>query len=292
MSENSSALRDCELKIGQKSKNNSGIGDIYMKNVLIITGAVSGFGREFLNQMLEKGDNIDEIWAIDRKQEQLDQMHAENERIIGVCMDLIDWDCYAKLENKLAEEKPNVAGLFNCAGFGIFDHTENLKFTTEMKMVDLNVKAYLLMIRLTLPYMSEGSKILNIASCAGFQPLPYINCYGATKAFVLSYSRALNRELRYRKIHVLTVTPFWTKTGFFKHAVIEGRKPVVIKYAAMYEPKDVVAKAIKDLYRGKDVSVYGFVNKFQHMLTKLLPHSLIMKIWMNQQKYDGTPEIR
>ena len=92
-------------------------------------------------------------------------------------------------------------------------------------MVDLNVKAYITMIDYTLPYMKENSKILNVASCSAFQPVPYINAYAATKAFVLSYSRSLNQELKYRKIHVLAVTPFWTKTNFFDKAVVKKPTP-------------------------------------------------------------------
>ena len=140
--------------------------------------------------------------------------------------------------------------------------------------------------------MKENSKILNVASCAAFQPIPYINCYASTKAFVLSYSRALNQELKYRKIHVLAVTPFWTKTNFFDKAIIKDKKEVVIKYTVMYDAKNVVNKAIKDLYSNKDVSCYGFINNFQKILTKILPHKLVMKIWMNDQKYNGTPNIR
>ena len=68
---------------------------------------------------------------------------------------------------------------------------------------------------------------------------------------------------------------------------------VVINYNAMYDPKDVMRLAIKDLYNDKkDISCYGFTNRCQKILTKILPHSLVMKVWMNQQKLDGTPRIR
>ena len=160
-------------------------------------------------------------------------------------------------------------------------------------MIDLNVKAPVALIDYSLPYMKEESKIMNIASCAGFQPIPYINDYASTKSFLLSYSRALNKELKYRNIHVLAVTPYWTKTEFFDRAIDDKKKKVVINYNAMYDPKDVMKLAIKDLYNPKkDISCFGFVNRFQKMLTKILPHSLVMKVWMNQQKLDGTPKIR
>ena len=263
-----------------------------MKNIIVITGAASGIGKEFLMQMYEREKNIDEIWAIDYNQEGLNKLKEEFIKVKDICMDLTKKEDFLKYTTKLEEEKPNISILINNAGFGIFDHSENIPLNTKLNMVDLNVKAYISMIDYSLPYMSENSKILNTASCAAFQPIPYINTYASTKAFVLSYSRALNQELKYRKIHVLAVTPFWTKTNFFDKAVIKDKKEVVIKYTVMYDAKDVVRKAIEDLYSNKDVSCYGFVNNFQKILTKLLPHKLVMKIWMKEQKFDGTPNIR
>lgn len=263
-----------------------------MKNIIVVTGAGSGIGKECLIQLAKKESKIDEIWAIDFNKESLTELENEIEKVVTLHVDLTNQEEIKKIKNKLDEEKPNVKVLSNCAGFGVFDHSENISLETKLNMIDLNVKAYVTMIDYCLPYMSKGSKIMNIASCAAFQPIPYINNYAATKAFILSYSRALNKELKYRGIHVLAVTPFWTRTKFFDRAVMKDKKEVVIKYSVMYEADKVVALAVKDLYKKKDVSIYGGLNKAQRLLTKLMPHSLIMKIWMNQQKYDGTPNIR
>lgn len=263
-----------------------------MKNIIVITGASNGLGREFLDQMIVKEKNIDEVWTLDFDKEGLEKLESEIEKVKGLHIDLTKKEEIIKYQQKLDSEKPNIKVLINCAGFGIFDHSENISLDTKLNMIDLNVKAYVSMIDYSLPYMSKGSKILNVASCAAFQPIPYINCYASTKAFVLSYSRALNQELKYRKIHVLAVTPFWTRTKFFDRAVMKDKKEVVIKYSVMYEAHDVVKKAIRDLYSRRDVSVYGKLNKAQRLLTKLAPHKLIMKIWMHQQKYNGTPSIR
>lgn len=119
---------------------------------------------------------------------------------------------------------------------------------------------------------------------AAFQPIPYIDVYGASKAFVLSFSRALNRELRGRGIRVMALCPFWTRTAFFARATVNGGESVVKKYVAMYEPEQMVQRAWRDAKRGKDVSQFGFVARFQTGLTKLLPHSLVMDVWMHQQK--------
>ncbi len=265
-----------------------------MKKVIVVTGAASGMGREFLLQIFDKESNIDEIWAIDIKGDRLNELRKNvSDKIVPLKLDLTIEKDLLKYKEKLNNEKPNVIILANCAGFGIFDHSENIDTSVKLNMIDLNVKTPVTLIDYTLPYMKNNSKIMNIASCAGFQPIPYINDYAATKAFLVSYSRALNQELKYKNIHVLTVTPYWTKTEFFDRAIDTKKKQVVINYNAMYEAKDVIRLAIRDLYNPKkEVSCYGFVNKFQKVLTKILPHKLVMKIWTNQQKLDGTPKIR
>jgi short-subunit dehydrogenase len=265
-----------------------------MKNIIIVTGASSGMGKEFIIQILEKELNIDEIWAIARSKDKLNELKEKvSDKIVPINLDLSDEKELEKFKKKIDKEKPNVIILGNCAGFGVFDHSENVSTEVKLNMIDLNVKAPVALIDYTLPYMKENSKIMNIASCAGFQPIPYINDYAATKSYLLSYSRALNKELKYKNIHVLAVTPYWTKTKFFDRAIDEEKKKVVIKYIAMYEAKDVMTKAIKDLYDPKkDISCYGFKNRGQKLLTKILPHRFVMKFWMNQQKLDGTPNIR
>ena len=265
-----------------------------MKNIIVVTGASSGMGKEFLLQILNKETDIDEIWAIARREERLFELKNKiNKKIVPIQLDLSNEKDLLKYKDRLEKEKPNVVILANCAGFGVFDHSENIDTNLKLNMIDLNVKAPVALIDYTLTYMKSDSKIMNIASCAGFQPIPCINDYAATKSFLVSYSRALNQELKYKNIHVLAVTPYWTKTEFFDRAIDDDKKKVVINYNAMYDAHDVMKLAIKDLYNfKKDVSCYGFVNRFQRFLTKLLPHSFVMKTWMKQQKLDGTPSIR
>ena len=265
-----------------------------MKKIIVVTGASSGMGKEFIHQILKRETDIDEIWAIARNKEKVDELKETiNNKIVPLILDLTVEKDLLKYKDKLANEKPNIVILANCAGFGIFDHSENISLDIKLNMIDLNVKAPVSLIDYSLQYMKANAMIMNIASCAGFQPIPYINDYAATKAFLVSYSRALNQELKYRNIHVLAVTPYWTKTAFFSRAIDNNKKKVVINYNAMYEAKDVMQLAIKDLYNfKKDISCYGFVNRFQKILTKLLPHKLVMKVWMSQQKLNGTPNIR
>jgi short-subunit dehydrogenase len=132
--------------------------------------------------------------------------------------------------------------------------------------------------------MAPGSHILQLDSLSAFQPVPYITTYGATKAFVLSYSRSMNRELKDKGIRVMAMNPGWVKTEFFNHAFqTNGAK--VQYFDRLYEARDVVATGLRDLYRRKkDYSVHGFPVRMQVRLVKLLPHSLVMNIWLNQQK--------
>ena len=101
---------------------------------------------------------------------------------------------------------------------------------------------------------------------------------------MLSFSRALNRELKKRGIHVMALCPFWTKTAFFDRAVRKNEDAVVKKYVAMYDTSFIVDRAWKALSRGKDHVVPGFKAKAQVALVKLLPHSIVMSVWMKQQK--------
>ena len=151
-------------------------------------------------------------------------------------------------------------------------------------MIDLNCKALVVMTRLCLPYMGKGSHILQLDSLSAFQPVPYITTYGATKAFVLSYTRAMIRELKGTGIRMMAMNPGWVKTEFFDHAMKTNAGEVQY-FNILYEAKDVVATGLKDLYKTrKDYSVHGLPVRNQVRAVKLVPHSIVMKIWLDQQK--------
>ena len=142
-----------------------------------------------------------------------------------------------------------------------------------------------MMTQLSLPYMKQGDKIVELDSLSAFQPVPYLNIYGSTKAFVLSYSRALNQELKPRGIRVMAVNPGWVQTEFFDHAM-QTSSDAVTYFNKLYQPQDVVATALRHLYRtNKEVSIHGAPVRWQVRAVKLLPHSLVMKIWLKQQKH-------
>ena len=253
-------------------------------NIAIVTGASSGMGREFVLQ-LSKYVQVDAIWVIARREQALLALQEQVQiPIRPVVLDLCQPEAFQSYAALLEAEKPNVRLLVNAAGFGKFGGFQRIPLEEDLRMIDLNCKSLVAMTRLTLPYMTAGSHILQLDSLSAFQPVPYITTYGATKAFVLSYSRALNAELKSQGIRVMAMNPFWVKTEFFGHAMNTNCGEVQ-NFSHIYEARDVVATGLKHLYKSKrDVSVHGLPVKAQVLLVKLLPHKLIMKIWMQQQK--------
>ena len=253
-----------------------------MKTIAIITGASSGMGKLFAETSSEFGTEFDEIWVIARRLDRLQELVCPFP-VRPISLDLTDRNSFEAYSKLLHDENPNVALLINCSGFGKFNATFETPLSENLNMVDLNCQALMAMCQLTVPYMKNGGKIINISSVAAFQPIPYINVYGASKAFVLSFSRALNRELKQAGISVTAVCPFWTKTEFFSRAVNSEKDAVVKKYVAMYKPEQIVSRAWRDVKKGKDVSKFGFIARLQAGLAKILPHSFIMSAWMKQQ---------
>lgn len=253
--------------------------------IAIVTGASSGMGREFVRQ-LSAYVQVDEIWAIARRQDALEALKAEAPvPVRPVVLDLLEKESFDKIRAMLEAEQPDIRLLVNAAGFGKFGAYHKTSIEEDCRMIDLNCKALLVMTRLCIPYMQPGSHILELDSLSAFQPVPYITSYGATKAFVLSYSRAMNRELKEKGIRVMAMNPGWVKTEFFRHAFQSNSDSEVQYFDRLYEAADVVKTGLHDLYRTKkDCSIHGFPVKMQVFLVKLVPHRFVMDIWLNQQK--------
>lgn len=260
-----------------------------MKNICVITGASSGIGKEFFVRLASDKDFcFDEIWVIARSADRLEALkNMTSTPVVAIPLDLSREESYKEYAKKLFESDVRVSLFVNCSGYGKFESTEKIGTTTSLDMIDLNVKGTVAMDIETLKYMDKGSGIINIASVAAYQPIPYINVYGATKSFVLNFTRALGVELKPRGIHVMAVCPFWTKTEFFDRAIKSDVDPVVKKYAAMYNAEDIVRRALRDYKKKKSVSLFGFVTKLQLLGVRIMPVSIVMKVWMSQQKLKG-----
>ncbi len=253
-----------------------------MKTIAIVTGASSGIGKEYFRSLLDK--NLDEIWVVARNQEKLEALKTLTEIPLRIFpLDLSKSESTFSLCLALSQANAEVSYLICASGFGRFCAVEEDDTAVLENMIDLNCKAIVSLTKGIAPFMKKGGTMILIASVAAFQPIPYIATYAASKAFVLSYGRAFNKELRKtRGARCLCVCPFWTKTAFFDRAYSE--KQVVKKYAVMYEPQQIVKQTWKDLKKkNADVSIYGWYTKGQSLLVKLLPHKVVIATWLNQQ---------
>ena len=254
-----------------------------MKNIAIVTGASGGLGREFVRLILEKPE-IDEVWAMARSRDKLEALASEfGDKVKVYPMDLSDVEAIKDFGESLKEADVKISFLVNNAGFAKFCAYNDISLDESINMINLNVSGVVAMGLVCIPYMPKGSHMINIASQASFQPLPYQNVYSSTKAFVRNYSRALNVELREKGIIVTAVCPGWIKTPLFDRGLI-GAEKAASNFSNMSEPKDVAEQAMRDALRGKDMSVYSFYVKLCHLVAKILPQKLMIKIWLSQQK--------
>lgn len=251
--------------------------------IAIVTGASNGMGREFV-KILDENEKLDQIWIIGRNKANLVALQELETPIRMFAVDLTDGGVDAVVQ-ALKEENPDVAWLVNAAGFGKFGRYDEIPVEESLNMVRLNCECLVAMTEYTLPYMHEGAHIAEFSSVAAFQPTPYQNVYAATKAFVHSYARALNVELKPRKISVTAVCPFWTKSAFFDRAGQTERK-VVTKMVALYDPHDVSEQAYFDIKKGRDISIHGFKARMQVRAVKLAPVKFVMNTWVKQQGFD------
>lgn len=251
----------------------------------IITGASSGMGREALLQISDRFSGIEEIWAVARRKDRMEELRGQ----IGVPLRVFDLDLADRksdtvLKEALEEFQPDVKLLVNAAGFGKIgpaggtgNRADEKALAEETGMVAVNCEAMCAVTNLVLPYMSGRGRILQFASSAAFLPQPGFAVYAATKAFVLSYSRALNAELHSRGIVVTAVCPGPVRTEFFQVAET-GNKMPFYKNLFMASPHKVVKTAIRDSMMGKSISVYGLGMKTFRVLCKIIPHSLLLKL--------------
>lgn len=256
------------------------------KKIAVITGASSGMGREFARRIAaEWQGEIDEMWLIARRRERLEELAKElpiPARILA--LDLASDSGTRAYAEELNATAPDVRVIVNAAGYGKFGAFEKMELETQLGMIDLNSRSLAAMTYYTLPHMREGGEIYELGSLSAFQPVPYIGVYGASKAFVLSFTRALNVELKTggRGIRAMAVCPGWVRTEFFNTAV---RDDTITYYNRFYTAEQVVGRALRDMKKGRDVSICGAMIRGQVLLTKILPHKLVMKIWCKQQKF-------
>lgn len=242
--------------------------------IAIVTGATGGLGKEFVKILAD--EDIDEIWCIARNVNKLNALKTKfGDKIITISADLSDTDSIRVIDEKLKEKDILVKYLINNAGSGRMDLSQNFTDKEIADHIAVHCTVPALLCNHCLSYMKSGSHIINMASQAAFQPLPYLNLYASGKSFIRSYTRALNSEIKSRGITATAACPGWIKTELLDF--IRNGKDVVFPFLAM--PEDVADKIISDAKKGRDMSVYGTYIKWMHLLTKVSTQKTAMKTW-------------
>lgn len=248
-----------------------------MKTTLI-TGASSGIGEVFARRLAARGENV---LLVARSSERLaticNELGRSNNDINAqyVALDLTERDAPARLYEETERRGLTVETLINNAGFGSMGDFMAQEIERELNMIDLNIRA---LVELTYRYLSGMRErgrgaIINVASTAAFQPVPFMATYAATKAFVLSFSEALWEENRPLGIKVLALCPGVTNTNFFDAAHIE-RPPMRVAQT----PEQVVETALRGLERGRSHIISGWANYLMTESERLVPRSLVARV--------------
>ena len=251
-------------------------------DICVLTGASSGFGKQIA---LTLNDNIkvDEVWLIARRENLLIELQNNlNIKSRVIPLDLTIEDSFNEYNELLNELKPNIKYLFNVSGFGTFGEFKNIDINKWDNMIDLNIKSLVNMTYYSLKYMNSDSHIINISSMSAFAPLPYMAVYAASKSFVLSFSRAINKELKKQKIHVHALCPYWSNTNFINVAKEEDDS-IINHFDKIYETEFVINYMWKKIKKNKDIIIPGARARFISRCEKFLPHNLIMKRFLKSQ---------
>ena len=235
--------------------------------IALVTGASSGLGREFVRQIAEQG-KVEEIWAIARRRDRLEALQSISAVPIRVlALDLTRPGDMEYLRNTLQDELPDIRILVNAAGMG---------------RMGPNCRAAVDVTDAAFPYLHPGSQVLEICSTAGFQPIPGLNVYAATKAFLLSYTQTLHYELSPAGIHVTAVCPYWVKDTEFIGIAEKGGHGFR-HYPLASRSQDVVRRALRDSALNLRVSTPGLVCTLHRAAAKVTPNLLCLPLadWLS-----------
>ncbi len=247
-----------------------------MKTTLI-TGASSGIGEAFARRLAARGENVVLVARSEDKLKSLcDELaQAHNVHAQYVAADLTEADAPGRLFAETERRGLRIETLINNAGFGSMGDFAALDLERELEMIDLNVRALVALTHLYLAPMRErkSGTIVNVASTAAFQGVPFMATYAATKAFVLSFSEALWDENRPLGVHVMALCPGVTETNFF--AAANTDKPPM---RVAQTPDEVVDTALGGLKRRKSHIISGWTNYIMTESERLVPRWIVARI--------------
>ena len=247
-----------------------------MKTTLI-TGASSGIGEAFARRLAARGENL---VLVARSEDKLASLcnelgRANNVKAQYVALDLTESDAAEKLFEETNRRGLEIEMLINNAGFGSMGDFTAHDLERDLNMIDLNIKALIALTYLYLKPMRErkSGTILNVASTAAFQGVPYMSTYAATKAFVLSFSEALWDENRAFGVHVMALCPGVTETNFFA-ASNTDKPPMRVAQTA----DEVVDTALSGLKRKKSHIISGWTNYLMTESERLVPRWIVARV--------------
>ena len=255
---------------------------LFMKKKMLITGASSGIGEAIAKcAAAEEYDLV----VVARRKDKLNDLKTEIENSYGVQVEVIEADLTVPSDIKKVVERlkqNDIDVLVNNAGFGSSGAFSELDIDNELNEIDLNIRALVQLTHAGARAMAKKRSgiIINISSIASYQPLVGKATYGATKAFVTSFTHAISEELRPSGIKVLLVCPGLTRTEFFDRSRWFKDENESSNYPNfLYQESDEVAKSVlKSIHNRRSVVIPGLVNKVLASLSSTLPASLTKKI--------------
>lgn len=249
----------------------------------LITGASSGIGEAIARQLAAHGANL---ILVARSERRLQALAAELSQQYGVMATVIAADLSQSGAGRKLQQETEARGLqvdllVNNAGFGGFSEFARQDPQEISEMIAVNVTALTDLTRRFLPAMLERGRgrVLNVASTAGFIPGPLMAVYYATKAYVLSFSEAVNEELRGTGLSVTALCPGPVDTGFQDAATLNESKLMTgVTRLAMLDVETVARIGVEAMLRGQGVAVAGLANKVQVSAFRLLPRAAAARI--------------
>lgn len=249
-------------------------------SIAIITGASSGIGAEFARGYAGR---VDELWLVARRKDRLVELgESLGVRYRVITADLSTGEGIEAIRSALESEKPKVKYLVNAAGFGDYGAFDEIDERKVEMMIDLNVKATVLITHMTVPYMERGGRIIQMGSGSCFTPLPYFNIYSSGKVFVLHYTKSLNYEIEKYGLRATCFCPGYVDTEFIGKAMADGSvtRPRPDSMKPMLDCQKVVKGCIKAADKGRAMYVTNWYTKLQHLLFKLIPDPILTRMWL------------
>ena len=243
------------------------------RSVVLITGASSGIGAALARVFAANGHDLALVALPDPQLDAVADGIAAPARPLTLGLDLTKRDAGAQIAHALAWHGVEPMIVVNCAGFGLVGAVTELDRTEQLAMIDLNVRALAdLSLRFADSVIRHRGGILNVTSLSAFLPAPGMAVYNATKAFVLSFTEALHRELAGYGVRVTVLCSGPVPTQFQQRAGIRAKLPRVLARS----PEFVAQQAYAGLMAGKRIVVPGLGNKALRVMLAMSPHSLLL----------------